>query len=301
MTEGVPAIERVGFIGIGNMGAPMAANIARAGRELWVYDREPERCERFSREHRCTVARTLAELAPVEAIITMLPTGHIVREVLLEQEGGLAGALRAGTLVIDMSSSEPFGTRELGAALAPRGITLMDAPVSGAVPRARTATLAIMYGCDDPAAAARACPLLATMGERLFATGRLGSGHAMKALNNFLAGTSFAAAAEALAIGERFGLDPAKMIDVLNVSTGRSFITEVLKEQVVERRHSSGFALGLLAKDVKIAADLGRAVHLQAPLTQLVSERWALARDRLGGERDNTEAVYAWGEELPAG
>jgi 3-hydroxyisobutyrate dehydrogenase len=295
------AFKCVGFIGVGNMGAPMAANIARAGYELIIYDAQPERCERFAAEHACTVARSPAQLAPAQAVITMLPTGQIVRDVLLNEQGGLARHLARGTVLIDMSSSEPFGTRELGAALAGRGLTLMDAPVSGAVPRARNATLAIMYGCDDAPAPGPALALLATMGDRLFATGRLGSGHAMKALNNFVAGTAFAALSEALSIGERFGLDPAGMIDILNASTGRSFLTEVvMKEHVVAGRHATGFALGLLAKDVKIAADLGRAVRLDAPLTQLVSARWQLARERLGAERDNSEAIDAWQDELPA-
>jgi 3-hydroxyisobutyrate dehydrogenase len=299
MSELAP-IKRVGFIGIGNMGTPMAANIARAGFELLIYDAQPERCARFAGERACTVARALAELAPAQAIITMLPTGQIVRDVLLHEQGGLARHLARGTLLIDMSSSEPFGTRELGAALAGRGVTLMDAPVSGAVPRARNATLAIMYGCDDPGAPALGLPLLSTMGERLFATGRLGSGHAMKALNNFVAGTTFAALCEALSIGERFGLDTAGMIDILNASTGRSFLTElVMKEHVVAGKHATGFALGLLAKDVKIAAELGRTVRLDAPLTQLVSARWQLARERLGAARDNSEAIHAWQDELP--
>jgi 3-hydroxyisobutyrate dehydrogenase len=198
-----------------------------------------------------------------------------------------------------MSSSEPFGTRTLGATLAEHGILMMDAPVSGAVPRAREATLAIMYGCDDPAIPARAQPLLATMGKQLFATGGLGTGHAMKALNNFIAGATFAAVSEAVLIGQRFGLDPEKMVDILNASTGRSFITELaMKQHVLNGRFASGFQLGLLAKDVKIAADLGRAVRLDAPLTQLVSARWALARERLGSQRDNTEAIRAWGDEL---
>jgi 3-hydroxyisobutyrate dehydrogenase len=133
------------------------------------------------------------------------------------------------------------------------------------------------------------------MGERLFEVGPLGAGHAMKALNNFVAGAGFAAVSEALLTGKRFGLDPATMIDVLNASSGRSWITElVMKEQVIEGRHSSGFALGLLAKDVRIAADLAAAMKLDAAVMRIVSERWAEARDRLGYGRDNTEAIHAW-------
>ncbi len=291
--------EQVGFVGMGNMGWPMAANVVKSGRQLTVYDRDADRSTRFAREHGCVAALTLAHLSSARVLITMLPTGHAVREVLLEESGGLARHLQPNTLVIDMSSSDPVGTRELGRLLAIRGIALMDAPVSGAVPRARAATLAIMIGCDDRDTIARAKPLLSTMGNKLFETGGLGSGHAMKALNNFVAAAGYTAAAEALLIGQRFGLDAAVMVDVLNASTGRSFNTEVvMKEHVITGRFATGFALGLLAKDVKIAADLGTSVRLDAPLTRLISRRWGLARDRLGAERDNSEAILAWENEI---
>jgi 3-hydroxyisobutyrate dehydrogenase len=292
---------RVGFVGVGNMGWPMAANVLKRGHSVIVYDRDGERSARFAREHGCDAAAKVTDLAGCEAVVTMLPTGADVRQVLLEECGGLARSLTPGALVIDMSSSDPVGTRQLGPQLAARGLIFMDAPVSGAVPRARTGTLAIMVGCDDPQAIPRARPLLESMGERLFEVGPLGAGHAMKALNNFVAATGFMAAAEALLIGKRFGLAPNTVIDVLNASTGRNFLTEfVMKEHVVEGRHATGFSVGLLAKDVKIAADLGAAMRLDAPLTRLTSERWSLARDRLGPTRDNSEAILVWDSDTPA-
>jgi 3-hydroxyisobutyrate dehydrogenase len=152
-----------------------------------------------------------------------------------------------------------------------------------------------MIGSEDAAAVARAKPLLGIMGNRLFETGPLGSGHAMKALNNFVAAAGYVAAVEALMAGKRFGLDPTRMLEIMNVSTGRNFNTEVvLKEHVVDERFATGFQLGLLAKDVKIAADLTRTVHLDAPLARLVSERYEQARDRLGYTRDNSAAILAW-------
>jgi 3-hydroxyisobutyrate dehydrogenase len=152
-----------------------------------------------------------------------------------------------------------------------------------------------MIGGDDPAAIDSARPLLRAMGDRLFDTGGLGSGHAMKALNNFVAAAGFAACAEALLAGQRFGLDPARMVEILNVSTGRSFHTDlVLREHVVEGKFATGFQLGLLAKDVRIAAELAQALRLDAPLLRLVSERFETARDVLGYARDHTEAIKAW-------
>jgi 3-hydroxyisobutyrate dehydrogenase len=231
----------------------MAACIARAHHVLAVYDSVRERALQVASEHDCRVADGLDGLATADFIVTMLPTGQIVRDLYLRD--GLALKLRRGTIAIDMSSSDPVGTRELGAALATSGITLIDAPVSGGVPRAGHGTLTIMIGGDDPAAVERARPLLRTMGDRLFDTGGLGSGHAMKALNNFVAAAGFAACAEALLAGQRFGLDPARMVEILNVSTGRSFLTDlVLREHVVEGKFATGFQLGLLAKDVRIAA-----------------------------------------------
>jgi 3-hydroxyisobutyrate dehydrogenase len=291
----------VAFIGIGNMGWPMAGHIAMAGHDLTVYDLDSEKSVRFASEHGCRATLHLEEVAQNEITITMLPTGQIVRQVILEAENGvLAKSLSPGAIVIDMSSSEPVGTRELGKVLERSGVILIDAPVSGAVPRAKTGTLAIMIGGNDPAGIERAKPVLRTMGQQLFETGPLGTGHAMKALNNYIAAAGYTAVAEALLIGERFGLDQEKMVDILNASTGRNFSTEfMVKEHVLGRKFSTGFALGLMAKDVRIAADLGEAVGLDAPVSRLIRARWAEARDRLGASRDTSEAIRSWKEDLP--
>jgi 3-hydroxyisobutyrate dehydrogenase len=288
---------RVGFIGIGNMGRPMAANLERAGVDLTIFDADPAQSARFAEVHACTIAQSLAELgAAVDVVITMLPTGAVVREVALEADGGaLAETLPAGAIIVDMSSSEPEGTRALGAELERRGILLIDAPVSGGVPGAEAATLAIMIGGEDDAAVKRVEPLLAAMGRRLFRTGPLGSGHAMKALNNYVAAAGFTAAAEALIMGERFGLDRAVMIDVINSSSGRNFNTEhPIKDHVLPRSFAAGFKLGLMAKDVKIAGDLGEHLNVDAPLSRMVRDRWADAVRALGADEDFTRAITHW-------
>jgi 3-hydroxyisobutyrate dehydrogenase len=285
---------RVGFVGLGNMGVPMAANLLRAGHAVTVYDLDPARVKAFVDAHGGQGAATLAGLATSEFTVTMLPDGHVVRAVYLGN-GGLASVLAAGTVAIDMSSSDPQGTRLLGAELARQGVTLVDAPVSGAVPRATTGTLAIMIGTDDDQARERAKGVLSAMGNRLFDTGGLGTGHAMKALNNFVAASGYAAAVEALLAGKRFGLDPTRMLAILNSSTGRNFNTEVvMQEHVVNQRFATGFSLGLLAKDVGIAADLMESVHLDAPMAALIRTRYQQALQQLGGQRDNSEAILAW-------
>ena len=289
-------IKTIGFIGIGNMGRPMATNLARGGYQVVAYDADGKRAVQFAKDAGAKSAATLAALgAEVDAIVTMLPTGKEVRACLLETEGGaLAASLPRGALIIDMSSADPVGTRQTHADLAKRGLTLVDAPVSGGVPRATDGSLAIMIG-GDAAAVAAAKPVLAKMGTRLFEVGGPGNGHAMKALNNFVAGTGFIAVAEAVLVGKSFGLDPSVMIDVMNVSTGKNFNTEnVVKQHVISRQFASGFALGLLAKDVKIAADLAAAIDVESPLTRLSAALLGEARDRVGSDKDHTLAYTYW-------
>lgn len=289
-------IKTVGFIGIGNMGRPMAANLVKGGYAVLLYDLDGKRAQKAAGEIGAKAATTLAELGKqVDAIVTMLPTGKEVRACLLETDGGaLAANLRKGALVIDMSSADPVGSRATHAELARRGLAFVDAPVSGGVPRATDGSLAIMIG-GDAAAVAAAKPVLSKMGGRLFEVGGPGNGHAMKALNNFVAGTAFIAVSEALLVGEKFGLDPAAMVDIMNVSTGKSFATEhVMKQHVVSRQFASGFALGLLAKDVGIADSLAKALHMDSPLIDMSSSLLGEARDRVGSEKDHTFAFTFW-------
>ena len=289
-------IETVGFIGIGNMGRPMAANLVKGGYQVVVYDLGAKRAQEAAKDIGAKAAASLAELGEqVDAVITMLPTGKEVRACLLEAEdGALAANLPKGALVIDMSSSDPVGSRATHADLAKRGLAFVDAPVSGGVPRATDGTLAIMIG-GDAAAVEAAKPVLSKMGQRLFEVGGPGTGHAMKALNNVVAGSAFIAVSEALLVGQKFGLDPATMVDVMNASSGKSFNTEhVAKQHVVSRRFASGFSLGLFAKDVGIATDLANAIGVDSPLLGTVTTLLHEARDKVGSDQDHTRAFTYW-------
>jgi len=289
-------IKTIGFIGIGNMGRPMAANLAKGGYRVALYDLDAKRAREAAKDIGAKSAATLAEMGQqVDAVITMLPTGKEVHACLLEDEGGaLAANLPKGALVIDMSSSDPVGSRQTYTNLAKRSLAFVDAPVSGGVPRATEGTLAIMIG-GDAAAVAAAKPVLAKMGTRLFEVGGPGNGHAMKALNNFVAGTAFIAVSEALLVGQQFGLDPATMVDVMNASSGKSFNTEhVAKQHVVSRQFASGFSLGLLAKDVGIAAKLAQQLGADSPLIGTSSALLDEARDNVGPENDHTLAYTYW-------
>jgi 3-hydroxyisobutyrate dehydrogenase len=282
----------VGFIGLGNMGWPMASNLVAAGHDVVVYDADATRAEAFAAKQGGRVAAGAADFGGVEALVTMLPDDRVVASALLDD--GVAAALPQGAVVIDMSSSNPIGTQRLGEQL-PAGIAVVDAPVSGGVPRAQDGSLSIMVGGAD-AAVDQAMPLLEVLGDRIFRTGALGSGHAMKALNNYLAAAAYSAATEALAVGRRFGLDPETMYDIVNTSTGRSFSSEVvLRGNVVTGEYATGFALGLLAKDVGIAADLAEALQVDTPALELVSRRWAEAAAALGPGADHSEAHKQWG------
>ena len=292
-----PSTETIGFIGLGTMGRPMAANLARSAFEVIGYDANPDAAEAFAALTGSRIAPTLAGLAGAATVIaTMLPTGAIVRQVLLEAEGGaLARGLGPGDLVIDMSSSEPVGTRALGSALAEHGASLIDAPVSGGAAKAQDGTLAIMIGADEEAAAQRAGPILQCMGDRLFRAGPLGAGHAAKALNNYIAAAAFTAASEALIVGEAFGLERETLLTIVNNSTGRNFNTELpMTQHVLTRTFATGFKLGLMAKDVAIAADLADSVGAEAPLSRYIEARWAEANAALGPDADFTRAIEHW-------
>jgi len=285
---------KVAFVGVGNMGRPMAANAVKAGHDVMIFDTNSAVAAAVAGDIGARALASLRELGAAEFIVTMLPDGHAVSAVALG-DGGIAAVCAPGTILIDMSSSQPMVTRRTGAALAACGIILIDAPVSGGVPRATNGTLTIMIGGDDPVAIARARTLLDCLGNRFFEIGKLGSGHAAKALNNAVAASNYAVLAEAMSLGERFGLDPEMLVDIVNVSTGQSFCsTVVMKEHVVPGTFNTGFTVGLLAKDVNIAADLSDTLSADAPHIRLASERWAAARDALGPGADHSKAILAW-------
>jgi 3-hydroxyisobutyrate dehydrogenase len=275
------------------MGRPMVGHLARAGHSITVMDVDAAAARRVAADATVRIAVGPEDFRHTDFVVTMLPTGAIVRDVLVGA-GGVAPELPRGALIVDMSSSEPEGTRELGAILTGLGISLVDAPVSGGVPRATDASLTIMIGGDGPTIA-RARPVLELMGKRLFEVGALGAGHAMKALNNYVSAAAFEATSEALLIGKRFGIDPTLLIDILNVSTGRTFHSELsMKDHVIAGRHAAGFLLALAAKDVRIAAGLAATLKIPAPMLALSAAQMSAASAALGPKADVTEAIKVW-------
>ena len=291
---------RIGFIGLGNMGRPMAANLARAGQNLIVYDLDRTVVDGFVEEFDARPANGLASIAEnADIVITIVPTGKDVRRIALGDGDtpGLAQDMAEGSLLLDMSSSDPTGTVALAKELAERGIAMVDAPVSGGVRRAVDGSLAIIAGGAE-ADLQRCRPLLDIMGGQVFECGPVGSGHAMKALNNMLSAIGLAAAGEALLIGKQFGLDPAVMVDTINRSTGRNNATEVKFHQfVLNEDYGSGFTNGLMVKDLSTAQDLARATKVPAPFTALVREIFAATQTAFGDASDHTEVVR-WQQEI---
>jgi 3-hydroxyisobutyrate dehydrogenase len=285
----------IGFVGIGRMGAPMAECLIKAGWPLRVFDLRPDALAPFAGREGVTVTQSLAKVAEGAAlVITMLPDGKAVRAAVMGN-GGLGGAMAAGSVLADMSTSYPLETTRLGGDLEGTGIALVDAPVSGGVWRAELGKLTIMAG-GDAGALDRIELALGAMGT-VYRTGPLGSGHAMKVLNNYLSASGLAAACEAVSIGKRFGLDPDLMADVFNVSTGRNNATEVkLKQHVNSGRYASGFAMGLMAKDLSLAAALAQDLGSAAAGLDACAELYAKAVEALGPAADHTEVMRLIGE-----
>ena len=273
----------VGFVGVGNMGWPMAACLVRAGFTVHVNDSRRETANNFVQQIGGFAPDSLRELAAgSDVIVTMLPTSKIVSHVLADAEDSILAGIRPGTIVIEMSSGEPTVTKGLAEKVAALGGHLIDAPVSGGVPRAKTGQLAIMVG-GDAAIIDRALPVLEGMGTSILRTGGVGSGQAMKALNNLVSAGGFLIGIEALLIGQRFGLDPDVMVDVLNAATGMNNSTQKkFKQFVLSRKFDSGFSLDLLVKDLSIAMGVGRETGTSTPFA-------ALCRELMGPGADHTE------------
>lgn len=265
------------------MGVPMVANLERAGFVVQSYD--------LKGNGNCESIREAAKGA--EALITMLPDGNAVSDAVLEA----LPAIQRGAVVVDMSSSDPFGTRSLGVVLEANGIQFVDAPVSGAVMGARDATLAIMAG-GEKVAFEKVLPLFQAMGKSIFHVGPLGAGHAVKALNNYLGAAGTLAGFEALLIARAFGLDPAPMLDAINASTGKNYTTErKIPKQILTGAFASGFKLGLMAKDVGIAARLARDLKLATPYLGLTLKLFRGAEKSLPQGIDHTQ-IYKYQEKL---
>ena len=279
-------MSTIGFVGLGNMGFPMASRLAEAGHTLIIDDRDQGSIQRFQDRH--PASRTVSSIKSwqdADTIITMLPNSDIVEAVLI---GGVAAAASLNTLFIDMSSSEPIRSRDLGARLERQGMRYLDAPVSGGVRGAQNGQLAIMVGgrWQD---LEQAREIFEVLGNSTIHVGQAGSGHAAKALNNLVSAASVAATVEARRVGERFGIDPAVLTDVLNASSGRSNTSENKVAQfMLSGTYGSGFPIGLMTKDIKIATALADSLGIDARFSHDCEAIWQSVLDAGHGAEDHT-------------
>ena len=274
-------IKNVGFIGLGAMGSAMAPLIVQAGYKVLGYDIS----SKIDKASGVSQVDNLESLKSMDVIIFMLPNGKIVSDVTHELL-----TLGIHSILIDMSSSDPRETKALGEMLKNNSIKLIDAPVSGGVSRAKTGELMIMTGGDEDEINL-VKDLLSVMGQVQIA-GPLGSGHAIKALNNYVSAAGLIASFEALATARSFGINPDNFLKIINGATGKNNTTEVkLNKFVISERFNSGFALDLMVKDVSIANSLIKEMASDNPLSENVSQYLKDSLEKLGNNPDHTE-VY---------
>jgi 3-hydroxyisobutyrate dehydrogenase len=286
--------ERIGFIGLGVMGTPMAQHVAAAGFPLTVYDIDPGASARLrTRRPEAALATSPREVAEVSDIVmTMLPSGREVRDAVLGPDGVQQG-FKPGGLLLDTSSSEPWYTREIAASLIQAGIAMVDAPVSGAEAGAINAELVFMAGGDE-ASIKRARPLFDILGKQVFHLGPTGAGHTMKSINNLITAASLLATAEGLLVGTASGLDPAVMIDVLNESTGMSWISRTqFAQRIFNRRFDDPFKLDLMVKDINIALKVAHDVGMHPGHSEATQRLWCAIQATLPQGSSLSELVRA--------
>ncbi|MFI7449123.1 NAD(P)-dependent oxidoreductase [Nonomuraea sp. NPDC049714] len=279
----------MGFVGLGNMGLPMVRRLIAAGYRVNGYDRAEAASEALVAAGGTAVPAASATARDAEAVVLMLPDSAAVEAVM--DGDGLLQAAASGTVVIDMGSSRPLNTRALAARAALRGVRLVDAPVSGGVKGAGNGTLTVMAG-GEPADVDRVRPLLEAVGRRVLHLGPAGAGHVLKALNNLMSATHLLLTSEAMLAGQRFGLDPATMLEAVNGSSGRSGSTErKWPDHILPETFDSGFGLRLMLKDMRIGVELAEATGVTPRLGRAATELWSDAADHLPPTADHTEIV----------
>jgi len=282
---------KIAFLGLGDIGALMASHLTRDPFDLVVWNRTAAKAEAFAREHSVRVARTPAEaVAGADVVITCLPSSIEV-EAILHGENGMLDALRKGAVLVDCTSGDPPTSRSIAAELGGRGVDFIDAPVSGGTVAAKSGSLTVMWG-GEALVFERVRPVIEAFGKKIVHAGQVGSGDALKAVNNALLAVHILSTAEGLAVLVKAGVDPKVALEVINASSGRSNTSEnLIPQRVLTRAFPRTFRLALLEKDIGIAAVLADDLGVRTPLISLAAERFHEAREKLGEQADHVEAV----------
>jgi 2-hydroxy-3-oxopropionate reductase len=286
--------ERIGFVGLGVMGTPMARNLLRAGYDVVLFNRTPEKAATLI-EDGGAVAESLRDLAErSDVVITMLPDDADVRLVLAGESGVLEGA-RPGQLAIDMSTISPVVARELASAAAERGVGMLDAPVSGGDVGAREGRLSIMVG-GESAEVERARPILGVLGSAITHVGPAGAGQVTKACNQIVVALTIAAVSEALALGSEAGVEPERILDALRGGLAGSKVIDLKGEKLLTHDFEPGFRVDLHHKDLGIALATAREFNIALPLTAAVDQMLQKLRRQGLGAKDHTALLALMGE-----
>jgi 3-hydroxyisobutyrate dehydrogenase len=290
---------RIAFIGLGNMGGPMAANLVRAGHAVQAFDLSQAACAAARQAGASVAASALDAARGAQVVISMLPASRHVESLYLGQGGadGLLAAIEPGALVIDCSTIAPASAQKVAQAAAERGLAMIDAPVSGGVAGAAAGTLTFIVGGDAPALE-RARPVLQAMGKNIFHMGAAGAGQVAKLCNNMALGVIMAVTGEALALGVAHGLDPKTLSQMMAVSTSRSWATEVcnpwpgvIDSAPAARGYSGGFGNDLMLKDMGLAVEAAMGVGSAIPLGELARNLYALNKQAGRGHLDFSSIV----------
>lgn len=265
----------VGFIGVGNMGNPMASNVLKAGFPMIVYDRNPQAMESLLQAgaQRAASAREVVEGS--EIVLTSLPASPDVEAVYLEP-GGLVDSAKPGTMLIDLSSVLPSTPRKIEPRAQARGVHFLEAPVSGGVSGARAATLAIMVG-GDPETLTRAQPVLRAIGPNIFHVGPVGAGNTVKAINNMMASVNALAMMEGVALGVKAGLDPMTIYEVVKASSGGSKALERIPNSLIPRQFEPGFKVQLMNKDLETFNTIAKELHVPVSFANVAQQYQQMA------------------------
>jgi 3-hydroxyisobutyrate dehydrogenase len=298
----MPDTLSIAFIGLGNMGLPMAVNLAKAGHRVAAFDLSQEACAK-GKEQGLAIAASAAKAAEgAQVVISMLPASRHV-EALYVGEGGLLGALAAGTLVIDSSTIAPASAKKVAQAAEGLGLAMIDAPVSGGTAGATAGTLTFIVG-GAPAALERARPILSAMGKNIFHMGEAGAGQVAKLCNNLALGVIMAVTGEAIALGVAHGLDPTVLSKMMAVSTSRSWATEVcnpwpgvLENAPASRGYSGGFGSDLMLKDLGLAVEAAMGIGATIPLGELARNLYAMNKKAGRGGLDFSSVVKLLADE----
>ena len=281
--------EKVGFIGLGIMGGPMAKNLIAEGHELVLYNRTREKAEDLAGDG-ATVAGSPREVAErSDIVITMLPDSPQVEEVLAGEDGVLVG-IKEGALIVDMSTISPVVTRELAEKVEERGATMLDAPVSGGDVGAQQGALSIMVGGSEEDFG-RAKPLFDVMGKVATLVGPVGAGQTAKACNQIVVALNIEALSEALVLGSKAGVDPAKILDAISGGLAGSAVMEAKREKMLSHDFDPGFRVELHHKDLGIALAAGREYRVSLPVTAIVDQMLESLKAKGRGDRDHSAVL----------